>query len=155
MESTTLSDINVATRNQLEVNLGKVKDEFHANQNIAHRIIRNRAADELARFVIGMIKEYIAVYDFARKASQGALLKATQEMNDEQFVFTLNYNIALLQLALTSYDECHDIYRCLGALNIEGFSLPELNIAISVMHDKRNEVGLILQGLKESLNKKR
>ena len=154
MSPNTLNDIKVAIRTQLEATLAKAKDEFDANQDTAHRIVLYNAAHELSQFVIGMIGEHIAVYDFTRKATRETLRRAAQEMNDDKLIFTLNSTIPLLKLCFSSYDEDHDIHRCLRALDINGFHLTELNIAFSDINRKRDEMGALLRALEKSLSTK-
>ena len=152
----TLNDINVVTRAQLEANLAKAKDEFHANQDTAHRIVVYKAAHELGQFVIGMIGEHIAVYEFALKTAQ-AVLKLSivdEDMDSDKFTFNLNAAKVTLELALRSYDEDSDLYRCGRALDIAGFDFIELNIAFSNIHSKKDEVVSLLLGLERSLSRK-
>jgi hypothetical protein len=156
MSPTTLNDINVATRTQLEANLAKAKDEFFTSLSTAHHILLHNAVHELGKFVIRMIGEHIAVYDFALKTAQAVLQLsiADGDMDGDKFTFNLNAAKVTLRLALRGYDEDSDLYRCGRALDISGFDFIELNIAFSNIHHKRDEVGTLLRGLEESLSPK-
>jgi hypothetical protein len=156
MSPTTLNDINVSTRPQLEANLAKAKDEFFTSLSTAHRIVLYNAVHELGKFVVRMIGEHIAVYDFALKTAQAVLRLsiADGDMDSDKFTFNLNAAKVTLQLALRGYDEDSDLYRCGRALDISGFDFIELNIAFSNIHNKRDEVWSLLLSLEESLSPK-
>jgi cysteine sulfinate desulfinase/cysteine desulfurase-like protein len=151
----TLNDINVATLNQLQSNLDKAKTKFYANRDTAQRIVLYSAADELGQFVVRMIGERIAVYNFALKTAPAVLRESLRDMNDEKFIFSQNSAKIILGLAIADHDNDFHLYECVRALDIEDFDCKmQLRIAYNDLSNKREDVFKLIRGLEESLSQK-